>query len=140
MNNKLMLNRCFFSKNIQDNGKITVIVGSSHSDVFRNKSRKTANAHAKEIILVKIRVVIKNFVNWILPSTAAMDYSRCFPQFEMVYIFLKYSFQHISQMTLPNVYSISVKCKTTEMKHNEQKWWALPNSLKINLLHPLLIL
>ena len=40
-----------------------MIVGSSHSDVFRNKSRKTANAHAKEIILVKIRVVIKIFVN-----------------------------------------------------------------------------
>ena len=54
-----MLNRCFFSKNIQDNGKITVIVGSSHSDVFRNKSRKTANAHAKEIILVKIRIIRK---------------------------------------------------------------------------------
>ena len=41
-----------------------------------------------------------------------MDYSRCFPEFKMVYIFLKYFFQNISQMTL-NVYSISVKNKTT---------------------------
>ena len=50
-----------------------------------------------------------------------MNYSRCFRQFKMVYVFLKYFFQNISQMTLPNVYSISVKNKTTEMKHNEQK-------------------
>ena len=53
-----------------------------------------------------------------------MDYSRCFPQFKIVHIFLKYFFQNISQMTLPNVYSISVENKTTEMnemKHNEEK-------------------
>ena len=49
------------TKNIQNNGQITVIVGSSHSDVFRKKSRKTANAHAKEIILVKIWIIIKFF-------------------------------------------------------------------------------
>ena len=49
-----------------------------------------------------------------------MEYSSCFPQFKMVYIFLKYFFQDISQMTRPNVYSISVKNKTIEMKHNVQ--------------------
>ena len=95
------------------------------------KSRKTAYAHAKEIILVEIWIIIKTFVNWISPSTAVMDYSRCFPQFKIVHIFLKYFFQNISQMTLPNVYSISVENKTTEMnemKHNEEKLWALPNS------------
>ena len=37
----IFLERCFFfAKNIQNNGKITVIVGSSHSDVFRKKVEK----------------------------------------------------------------------------------------------------
>ena len=40
-----------------------MIVRSSHWDVFRNKSRKTANANAKDIILVKIKFVIKIFAN-----------------------------------------------------------------------------
>ena len=40
MENKLMLRRWFFSKNFQNNGKITVIVGSSHLDVFRKKVEK----------------------------------------------------------------------------------------------------
>ena len=35
-----MLKSCFFSKNIQNNEKITVIVGGSHSDVFRKKVEK----------------------------------------------------------------------------------------------------
>ena len=46
--------------------------------------------------------------------------SRCFPQIKMVYVFLEYFFQNISQMMVPNIYSISVKNKTTKMKHNEQ--------------------
>ena len=79
----------------------------------QKKSRKTTNSHEKKIILVKIRI-IKKIVNWITPSTAVMDYSRCFPQFKMAYIFLKYFFQNVSQKAFPNVYSISVKNKTIE--------------------------
>ena len=44
----------FFSKNVENNGKITAIAVSSHSNVLRKKRRITANAHTKEIILVKI--------------------------------------------------------------------------------------
>ena len=54
-----------------------------------------------------------------------MDFNGCFSQFKMVYIFLKYFFQNISQMTLPNVYSISVKNKTIEwntMNKNDEHY------------------
>ena len=44
--------------------------------------------------------------------------SSCSPQFKMVYIFLEYFFQNISQIKLRNIYSISVRNKATKTKHN----------------------
>ena len=69
----------------------------------------------------------KKIVNWITPSTAVMECRRCFPQFKMVYIFLKYFSQNTSQMMLPNVHSISEKKQNNWMKNHEQRWWKLPN-------------
>ena len=58
----------------------------------------------------------------------------------MVYIFLKYFIQNISQMMLPNVYIVSVKNKTTlqkyneqwnnEMKYNKTQWTKIMNTIK----------
>ena len=62
MGNKLMLKVLFFiSNNFQNNGKITVIVGSSHSDVFRKKVEKL-QMHVQDIILVKMCIMIQTFV------------------------------------------------------------------------------
>ena len=52
---------------IRNNGKITVIVRNSHSDVFRKKVEKLQNAHAKEIMEI-------------------MDYNKNFLQIELLQV------------------------------------------------------
>ena len=45
--------------------------------------------------------------------------SQSFPQFNIVYKFLRYFFHNISQMMCRNICNISVQNKTTKMKRKQ---------------------
>ena len=49
---------------------------------------------------------------------ALMDWVNIFLNLRWFIYFWSTFFHNISQMMLPNIYSISVKIKTTKMKHN----------------------
>ena len=91
------------------------------------KSRKTANWHAGNHFNKDMNYNI-DFCKMNFSKYGLDGLSQCFPQFKMVYVFLKYFFQNISQIIIPNIYTISVKNKTTEIKLNKQKWWTQSNS------------
>ena len=67
------------------------------------------------------------FVNWITPSMAVMDYDHCFPQYKMVYIFLKYFFsEHFSNDNAQCLQYLSKK----QNNWDETQWTKMVNSTK----------
>ena len=66
---------------------------------------------------------------------ALMESVYVLPQFKIVYIFLEYFFQNISQIMLPSIYRMPVKTK--QLKRNKMNKTDKHN---INLLHSLQIL
>ena len=72
MENKLIMKALVFSQNVKNNGKITVIFGSSHSDVFTKKWRN-CNCTCKGNHFSKDLNYNTNFVKWISQSMALMD-------------------------------------------------------------------